>query len=184
MTKLNADDWKHRLELLRTWHSWRDYAREPDTVPAFDNENGNDGRRNTYNAVVDACAITVRALCEVLELKAVFTTLEKKQQFAQGDRHGALMACCCQKKSGFRLIQQLGDKNEQLCLLEVLFLGNRAVAHPCDGGLDHKVGPVEMTSAINTLLRWLQTEESTKVQISAVKAERPGLLEPIPMPKA
>jgi hypothetical protein len=41
-----------------------------------------------------------------------------------------------------------------------------------------------MTSAINTLLRWLQTEKSTKAEISAVKAERPGLLEPIPMPMA
>jgi hypothetical protein len=182
MTDLSSDDWEHRLMLLRAWQSWRDYARYPETVPAFDCQGGNDGRRNSYNAIIDGCAITVRALCKVLDLDAYFKDFELKLQSAQGDRHKALLVCCNKKLPGFALLGQFGD-DERLPLLEVLFLGNRAVAHPRDGKLGHAVGPIEMTSAINTLLRWLQTEEATKAEISAVKAKRPDLFEPIPLPK-
>jgi hypothetical protein len=183
MTKLRPDDWEHRLMLLRAWQSWRDYIKYPDTVPAFDNRDGNDGRRNSYNAVIDGCAITVRALCQVLDLYASFKQFESKLQNARNDRHDALMACCNSGLAGFNLINGLDDRNERLRLLEVLFLGNRAVAHPRGGMVDHAVSPIEMTSAINTLLQWLQTENATKAEIAAVKAKRSDLFEPIPMPR-
>jgi hypothetical protein len=47
-------------------------------------------------------------------------------------------------------------------LLEVLFLGNRAVAHPDDGGSpDHQVDEPMMTAAINVVLRLLVARAET-----------------------
>jgi hypothetical protein len=61
--------------------------------------------------------------------------------------------------------------------LEVLYLGNRAVAHPKDGiGLDHKAGEHEMTSTINTVLKLLTERKSQWPELEGV---RKGFLEPI-----
>ena len=65
-------------------------------------------------------------------------------------------------------------------MLEVLFLGNRAVAHPKDGALTHKVRRTEMTSAINTLLRWLDAKRSSFPELALVGTD---LLQPIPAPR-
>jgi hypothetical protein len=63
--------------------------------------------------------------------------------------------------------------------LEVLFLGNRAVAHPGDELLDHKVGHPEMTSAINTVLQWLTAKKGAWSELAAVSDL---LFQPIPVP--
>jgi hypothetical protein len=56
--------------------------------------------------------------------------------------------------------------------LEVLYLGNRAVAHPKDGqGLDHKAGEHEMTSTINTVLKWLTERKSQWPELEHVRKE-------------
>jgi hypothetical protein len=60
---------------------------------------------------------------------------------------------------------------DQRCLLEVLYLGNRAVAHPEDGNLDHRVGPLEMTAAVNTVLDWLRSKAPEWPSLKAVKDE-------------
>jgi hypothetical protein len=72
------------------------------------------------------------------------------------------------------------EPDEQRHVLVVLFLGNRAVAHPDDddeSALDHKVGQVEMTSAINTLLRWLVDRQTSFPGLEVVS---PDVLQPIP----
>ena len=64
----------------------------------------------------------------------------------------------------------LSDEHQR-CLLEVLYLANRAVAHPADGSLDHKVTSHEMTVAINTVLGWLATERSRWPALAKVPKE-------------
>ena len=84
-----------------------------------------------------------------------------------------MLACC---GSGKNLLDKLHPE-DQRCLLEVLYLGNRAVAHPKDGtGLDHKAGEPEMTSAINTVLKWLTERKSQWPELAKVPKE---FLEPI-----
>src|SRR2546426_845047 len=134
---LRSQDWEHRLHVLSAWRTWRNGGPR-----GFD-----DGA--TYRAVLDGCAVTVRALCYVLDLKCKF---EGKNISQGANRMCELINCC--NLAGKRQLVAL-PKDSQRCLLEVLFLGNRAVAHPGDGDLDHKVDKLEMTVAINTILGWL-----------------------------
>jgi len=161
-------DWEHRLMVLRAWRTWCDEV----NMPNFPD------RDDTYRAVLDGCAITVRALCVMLEVGAQFTDLEKKHAslLAQGDRSTALRRCY---NGDLKRLDAL-DAEERRCMLEVLFLGNRAVAHPKDGALTHKVRRTEMTSAINTLLRWLDAKRSSLPELALVGAD---LLQPIPAPR-
>jgi len=76
-----------------------------------------------------------------------------------------LLSCC--KKAGKPQVLALSNESQR-CLLEVLYLGNRAVAHPVDGELDHKVGAHEMKAAINTVLGWLVADKSTWPGLAAV----------------
>jgi hypothetical protein len=134
-------------------------------------------RGDTYRAVLDGCAITLRALCCQVGVSAIFT----KDRIPDGlpsdpdKRHEVMMDSCV--KAGKERIAGLAQE-EQRCLLEVLYLANRAVAHPQDGELDHKVGRREMTTAINTLLQWLTAKRAS---LSGLELDLSELLRTIPI---
>lgn len=119
---------------------------------------------SSYRAVLEGCAITVRSLCDVLGIKCNFNnpTVSNGQ-----NRLNELLSAC---SVGETRIESLGP-DKQRHLLAVLYLANRAVAHPADGGLDHNVGHEEMTSAINTLLGWLTVTPPPFLELAQVKAE-------------
>jgi hypothetical protein len=156
-SNLRPEDWEHRLHVLWAWRKWR-------YVSTSDRDEG-----ATYRAVLDGCAVTLRALCGILGVKCHFgnRTLSDGQNRIQ-----ELLDCCA---NGNALVRALPEENQR-CLLEVLYLGNRAVAHPDDGALDHKVSPDEMTIAINTVLGWLANRRSKWPALAAVSNE---FLEPI-----
>ena len=156
-TKLRTTDWEHRLHILWAWRKCRQYS-----------TSGNCDEGATYRAVLDGCAITVRALCLNIGIECNFRneTISNEENRTQ-----QLLACC---DPGKDLLEKLPVENQR-CLLEVLYLGNRAIAHPDDGGLDHKAGENEMTSAINTILKWLTEGKSQWPELENV---RKGLLEP------
>jgi hypothetical protein len=107
----------------------------------------------------------VRALCSIIGVDCNFRnlTLDDKK-----DRTQQLLAPC---NPGKDLLSKL-PLEDQRCLLEVLYLGNRAVAHPKDGkGLDHKTGEHEMTSTINTVLKWLTERKSQWPELEGVRKE-------------
>lgn len=156
-TNLRSQDWEHRLHVLWAWRTWRH-------VLTSDRDEG-----ATYRAVLDGCAVTLRALCGIIGVKCHF----KKKQLSNGqNRIRELLDCCT---DGRDLVDALPEENQR-CLLEVLYLGNRAVAHPDDGALDHKVGRDEMTVAINTVLGWLAKRKRQWPALAAVPKE---FLEPI-----
>jgi hypothetical protein len=146
--KLRKQDWEHRLHVLSAWQKW-----QHGTPGHFD-----DGA--TYRAVLDGCAVTVRALCDIIDVTCAF----KGKTLSHGSNRMLELLNCC-KKAGRPVVLALPNESQR-CLLEVLYLGNRAVAHPVDGELDHKVGAKEMKAAINTVLGWL----------AARKSKWPGLL--------
>ena len=153
------------MTVLRAWQYWYD----PDKAPDFP------GRDQTYRAVLDGCAITLRALCQAVGVRANFKNFDA----ARADRIAALVECC---HRGRNLVEGL-DSEAKRSILEALYLGNRAVAHPDEGDesqLDHKVGQPEMTSAINTLLRWLV---ANRTSLSGLDAVPPHLLQAIPAPQ-
>jgi hypothetical protein len=156
---LRTTDWQHRLHVLCAWRICRRYA------------NGGDRNEGAiYRAVLDGCAITVRALCSIIGVDCNFIklTLDNKK-----DRAQQLLVLC---DPGKDLLNEL-PLEDRRCLLEVLYLGNRAVAHPKDGkGLDHKAGEREMTSTINTVLKWLTERKSQWPELERVSKE---FLEPI-----
>jgi hypothetical protein len=156
-TNLRPEDWDHRLHVLWAWRKWRH-------VSTSDCDEG-----ATYRAVLDGCAVTLRGLCGILGVKCHFgnKTLSDGQNRIQ-----ELLDCCT---NGDALVRALPKENQR-CLLEVLYLGNRAVAHPDDGGLDHKAGPHEMTLAINAVLDWLASKRS---QWPALKNVPNEFLDPI-----
>jgi len=157
---LRTTDWEHRLHVLWAWRICRRHA-----------TSGDRDEGATYRAVLDGCAITVRALCLVIGVKCNF----EGQTISDGkNRTQELLTWC---KLGKDLLGKLPQENQR-CLLEVLYLGNRAVAHPKDGeGLDHKAGEHEMTSAINTVLKWLTERKSQWPELERVR--RKEFLEPI-----
>jgi hypothetical protein len=57
---LRPQDWKHRLHVLWAWRKWRH-------VDTADRDEG-----ATYRAVLDGCAVTLRALCQIIGLKCGF----------------------------------------------------------------------------------------------------------------
>lgn len=152
------------MTVLKAWHTWCHEGKEPEV---------DDGA--TYRAVLDGCAITVRALCYLVGVECQFRHFEQ-QLFRTTERFDALLVCC---NTGKELVTELRSREEQRCLLEVLFLGNRAVAHPGDELLDHKVGHPEMTSAINTVLQWLTAKKGAWSELAAVSDL---LFQPIPVP--
>jgi hypothetical protein len=153
-TNLRTTDWEHRLHVLWAWRQCRRYATTGDR---------DDGA--IYRAVLDGCAITVRALCSIVGVECDFTgktITDGKSRVEQ------LLACCTKGKD---LVCRLSSEDRR-CLLEVLYLGNRAVAHPKDGkGLDHKAGEHEMTSTINTVLKWLTERKSQWPELEGVRKE-------------
>jgi hypothetical protein len=158
-TALRKKDWEHRLTILQAWRTWCDETKEPKL------DNG-----ATYRAVLDGCAITVRAICGILDVKCYFGN----KAISDGpNRLAELLTCCCRGKPE---VETLATE-AQRCLLEVLYLGNRAVAHPDNGNLDHKVGHTEMTSAINTVLTWLAVRTKLWPELAMVS---PDLLKLIP----
>jgi hypothetical protein len=155
---LRTTDWKHRLHVLWAWRICRRYA-----------TSGDRDEGAIYRAVLDGCAITVRALCLAIGVKCNF----QNQTISDGkNRTQELFVRCTLGKD---LLGKL-PLEDQRCLLEVLYLGNRAVAHPDDGGLDHKTGEPEMTSTINTVLKWLTERKSQWPELAKVPKE---FLEPI-----
>ncbi len=156
-TNLRPDDWEHRLHVLWAWRKWRH-------VSTSDRDEG-----ATYRAVLDGCAVTLRALCGILGVECQF----RNQTLSDGqNRIQELLDSC---KTGKPKVLALSHENQR-CLLEVLYLANRAVAHPSDGSLDHKVGPHEMTLAINAVLDWLASKRS---QWPALKNVPTEFLDPI-----
>ena len=156
--KLRTTDWEHRLHILWAWRKCLQYSAS---------RNCDEGA--IYRAVLDGCAITVRALCIIVGVKCNF---EKQTISDDQNRIQQLIACC---KPGKDLLEKL-PLEEQRCLLEVLYLGNRAIAHPDDGGLDHKAGENEMTSTINTILKWLTERKLKWPELESVRKE---FLEPV-----
>ena len=138
---LRSQDWEHRLHVLWAWRKWRHVS----------TSNRDEGA--TYRAVLDGCAVTLRALCDIFGVKCHFGN----KTLSHGQNRIRELLKCCSDRDG--LVRALSEE-DQRCLLEVLYLGNRAVAHPSDGGLDHKVGSHEMTFAINAVLHWLASKRS------------------------
>ena len=154
---LRPQDWEHRLHILWAWRKWRN----------VNTANRDEGA--TYRAVLDGCAVTLRALCYMVGIKCHFG----HAVLSDGpNRLSELISCC---KVGSSLVASLPPDNQR-CLLEVLYLGNRAVAHSGDGGLDHKVGPQEMTVAINTVLDLLSSRKTQWPELAQVPQE---FLDPI-----
>jgi hypothetical protein len=150
--KLRTQDWEHRLHVLGAWRKWRHMS----------GAGGEDGM--TYRAVLDGCAVTVRALCYALGVRCHFG----KAAISNGPTRLAELMAQCSDKTG--LMKALSP-DEQRAVLEVLYLGNRAVAHPDDGiGLDHHAGPNEMTVTINLLFTWLAAQKGVWPDLAAVPA--------------
>jgi hypothetical protein len=64
--------------------------------------------------------------------------------------------------------------------LEALFLANRAVAHPADGGsIDHRVGERAMTTAINVVLRLLKKKAAELPNLKKTLDSKPEYFTPI-----
>ena len=158
VANLRTTDWEHRLHVLWAWRKCRQYA-----------TSGNRDEGAIYRAVLDGCAITVRALCLMIGVKCNFEGLTISDE---KDRTQELLARC---KAGKDLLGKL-PLEDQRCLLEVLYLGNRAIAHPDDGGPDHKAGEHEMTFTINIILKWLTERKSQWTELEGVPKE---FLEPI-----
>jgi hypothetical protein len=158
-TKLRTTDWEHRLHVLWAWRECRRYEKS-----------GNRDEGAIYRAVLDGCAITVRALCSIIGIECNFNN----QIISDGkNRMQELLRAC---KKGKDLISKLPQEDLK-CLLEVLYLGNRAVAHSKDGsGLDHKAGGHEMTSTINTVIKLLTERKSQWPELQSVRKD---FLEPI-----
>jgi hypothetical protein len=156
---LRTTDWEHRLHVLSAWRLWRN----PNTP---DPDSG-----ATYRAVLDGCAITVRALCYALDIRMDAKTFDPTAP----NREQELLRClqlATENQVALGMVGRL-QANPPRCLLEVLFLGNRAVAHPTDGVLlDHKVGADEMTSAINTVVDWI---DKSRAKWPALNGVRPDL---------
>ena len=151
---LRSKDWEHRLQVLWAWRRSR-----------HDSATSDRDKGANYRAVLDGCAVTVRALCCIIGVDCRFTG-----RFPSDGRNRPqeLIACC---KKGKSFVSALPPEHQR-CLLEVLYLANRAVAHPSDGeGLDHQVGPPEMTDAINTVLVWLQARKSQWPALGGVPEE-------------
>jgi hypothetical protein len=123
----------------------------------------------TNCAVKDGCAVTLRAICCLIGVECNF---RGKTLNSGPSRIQDLVKCCC---TGQPLVLALGQE-DQKCPLKALYLGNRAVAHPADGQLDHKVDVHEMTVAINVVLGWLAQRRSLWPELNNVSQE---LLQPI-----
>ena len=156
-TNLRLTDWEHRLHVLWAWRKRRH-------VPG-----GGRDDVATNCAVKDGCAVTLRAICLLIGVKCNF---RDKTLSSGPSRLQDLLKCC---SAGQPLVLALGQE-DQRCLLEVLYLGNRAVAHPGDGQLDHKVDVREMTVAINVVLGWLAQKKSLWPELKNVSQD---MLEPI-----
>jgi hypothetical protein len=136
-SELQRADWEHRLQVLWAWRHCRG-------IDSSDRDQG-----AIYRAVLDGCAITIRSLCNLLGVGCNFQNLT----ICEGsERVKELFKGC---STGEGRIEAL-SLEERRCLLEVLYLANRAVAHPKDGKIDHKAGGCEMTVAINVVLSWLR----------------------------
>jgi hypothetical protein len=146
---LRKQDWEHRLHVLSAWRTWNH-----DVIPDCDNG-------ATYRAVLDGCAVTVRALCRSIGVECNFKEATQSNSL---NRLEWLLRFCTRGKDRVHALSQ----DNQRCLLEVLYLGNRAVAHPEDGDLDHRVRQSEMTIAINTVLDWLASEKSKWPGLQAI----------------
>jgi len=143
-----------------------------------------------YRAVKDGCAITIRAfcLCFGLNLVAIDRRTGRVRPIPRTDRANpassdvrreALLSCCMNvrfQESPVAAAFISGPKDhQQMCLLEVLFLANRCVAHPTDGDIDHEAGPEEMKSAINSIFGWLRASN-----FPGISEVFPSLLAPLP----
>jgi hypothetical protein len=137
---LRTQDWEHRLGVLSAWRVWR--HREGAT--------GEDGL--AYRAVLDGCAVTLRALCGVVGVKCQFKGFCNTAPSGDSQRMKELLNSCYM---GSAHLLALPTEEERRCILEALYLANRAVAHPDDGYTDHKCGAKEMTASINVLIGWL-----------------------------
>ena len=121
---LHIQDWQHRLQVLWAWRKWK-------LVNTSDRDDG-----ATYRAVLDGCAITIRALCDILGVKCDF---RNKSPCNGPERTIELLDCCKQGRDQMEALKS----EDQSCLLEVLYLANRAIAHARDGDLDHKVSSID-----------------------------------------
>jgi hypothetical protein len=77
---LRTTDWEHRLHVLWAWRICRRYA-----------TSGDRDEGATYRAVLDGCAITVRALCSIIGVGCSF----KDKPLSNGqNRTQELLGCC------------------------------------------------------------------------------------------
>jgi hypothetical protein len=154
---LRTTDWEHRLHVLWAWRKRRHVT------------HGGRDEVAINCAVKDGCGVTLRAICGLIGVKCNFS---KKSLSSGPGRTLELLNCCT---TGRHFVTKLRPE-DQRCLLEVLYLGNRAIAHPDDGHVDHKVGVHEMTAAINVVLNWLEEKALLWPELKKVPEE---LLEPI-----
>lgn len=147
---MTKEDWEHRLHVLSSWRRWHFLAAKIE----------NDGA--IYRGLLDGCAITVRALCAPLGIGSNFKNLTISPDPAV--RQGQLLHHCIDKEG---LVHALAG-DEQRCVLEVLYLANRAIAHPADGNLFHAAGDHEMSLAIKVLLGWLKSKQPLWPELAKV----------------
>ena len=149
-TPLRSQDWEHRLHVLSAWRKWG-------KISGCSEEDG-----ATYRAVLDGCAVTIRALCYTLGIGCNFRNFSVS---VSKDRLVALQESCNVGRDRLDLL----EPEKKRCLLEVLYLGNRAVAHPQDGDLDHAVGRTEMTMAIDTVIGMINGRRDEFPEIDGVQ---------------
>jgi hypothetical protein len=152
---LRTQDWEHRLGVLSAWRKWRHY----------ESAVGDDG--TTYRAVLDGCAVTLRTLCSVAGVKCHFGNFCNMALSGDPQRTKELLDRCTQGRDHVLAL----PPEAQRCILEALYLANRAVAHPNDGGTDHRCGATGMTLAINTLIGWLLARKSEWPPLNSVQPD-------------
>ncbi len=152
---LRVQDWEHRIGILQAWRHWKNYD-EHDQEKCRASFCADFGP-HTYRAVLDGCAITIRALLGVYGITCNF----------RGAPRDAVEAFNEKRKWFYQYWPMLHSLSpaQKMSLFEVIYLSNRPVAHPGDGtGLDHKVGKSEMTGAIDAILFWLAQSEQAQDQ--------------------
>jgi hypothetical protein len=161
--ELRPEDWEHRLQVLWGW-------RHKPSLTTSDRDLGSVAR-----AVLDGCAITVRALCTACGIRAQFKKFGEEAK----DDEGRARELLNRIHPGQEIVGKL-PHDDQIALLEVLFLANRAVAHPADGGsIDHRVGEHAMTTAINVILRLLKEKAAELPNLKKTLDSKPEYFTPI-----
>jgi hypothetical protein len=159
---LDEHDWGHRLGILA---AWRHVLALPPLLEKEQNPRLAATYEALYGATLDGCAITIRALCYGLEISYDFKPFDEKAS----NRRSELERCISKGKKSVAALTT--DAEEQRCLLEVLFPGNRAVAHPFQG----KLPPHQVRGGID------RSQTNQLPELKKVYDGQPSLFAPLPI---